>query len=224
MKNNDATKSHDNNNKNLKHLRIKSQKHIIIMVNFPEQGTVAWAIQVHGICMAISWALLIPLGILMARHKWMFYDKEFLGVRVWYHLHRLIQLAGAGLFVYAWVLMMTSAHHGHVHNQVGFAHNIIGYLVMGLVGVQLISVLIRPPPEHSKRWVWNAIHNNSGRLTTLLAWADLGIGIYFMRNSPAFVSWLVPISVSIFTVLAFDLVLSIVKCKRIDKKQDPVVA
>ncbi len=56
---------------------------------------------------------------------------------------------------------------------------------------------LRPAPDHSRRGLWNLLHHNLGRVTVLLAWANVYIGIAAYHNDfgESYIPWIVPIAV-----------------------------
>ena len=46
---------------------------------------------IHGALMAAAWVLLLPLGSLVARHKWVFGEAKLWGAHLWFRLHLTLQ-------------------------------------------------------------------------------------------------------------------------------------
>jgi hypothetical protein len=172
-------------------------------------------VTIHGATMTFAWCLFIPLGIIMSRHKWIFQDRVFLGLHIWFHLHRLIQILGMGLFITSFAIV--SLELAIPDGSVGFAHYCIGYTIIAATGGMVVTVFLRPLNSDVYRWVWNFVHHNLGRLTTLLAWINVYIGIYCMHkqiNEP-YVRWIVPITITLITILGIDIILEPIRYKKI---------
>jgi hypothetical protein len=91
-------------------------------------GICRW-IHLHGLCMALSWGILLPAGVLMARHL---RHKDPL----WFKLHRAVQMTGVTLQLAGFIFVFVGGP-----NNPGFAHGIIGILVF-LGGISQVSCLI----------------------------------------------------------------------------------
>jgi hypothetical protein len=180
-------------------------------------------ITVHGATMAGAWCLFIPMGILMSRHKWIFYDKTFLGLHIWFHLHRLIQIMGVGLFICS--MAIVSLQLGLPDGEIGFAHYCIGYTVVAGTGLMMLTTFLRPLNSDYKRYFWNLIHHYVGRFTTLLAWINVFIGIYIMhvQIDEPYLRWMLPISLFIFTILVVDILLEPTKYKKQNKYKREII-
>jgi hypothetical protein len=168
-------------------------------------------VYLHGLFMALAWCVFIPIGIVMARHKWIFYDKTFLGLHVWFHLHRIIQMTGIGLFVASFVIAFVQM--GIPDKGIGFAHYILGICIMAMVVGQLMTTFIRPLPSSTHRYVWNFVHRTWGQLTLFTSWANIFIGIYIfhIQEGEPYLRWLIPMCAVMMLISTTDLVLFIVK-------------
>ncbi|KAK7305230.1 hypothetical protein VNO77_43132 [Canavalia gladiata] len=118
---------------------------------------------VHGILNAISWGILMPIGVIFAR-----YLKVFDGLgSTWFHLHRacqslafLIGIAGFGTGLYM------GNHNGVYHSP----HRCIGITLMCLASAQVfVAIFLRPKKDHKKRIFWNIFHYIVGYSTIVLA-------------------------------------------------------
>ncbi|KAL2322797.1 hypothetical protein Fmac_027176 [Flemingia macrophylla] len=118
---------------------------------------------VHAILNTISWGIMMPTGVIMAR-----YLKVFDGLGpTWFHLHRacqslafLIGIAGFGTGLYM------GNHHG-VHHA---PHRCVGITLMCLAFAQVcVAVCLRPKKDHKCRIFWNVFHYIVGYATIALA-------------------------------------------------------
>ncbi len=76
------------------------------------------AVVAHGVLMMLAWLVLLPAGVLAARHKWMFPAPatSLTGSSppaMWFQVHRALQLAGIALFTAGLILPFTAfGSHG----------------------------------------------------------------------------------------------------------------
>ncbi|KAK7260551.1 hypothetical protein RIF29_26695 [Crotalaria pallida] len=118
---------------------------------------------VHGILNAVSWGLMMPVGVILAR-----YLKVFDGFgATWFHVHRafqslayLIGVAGFGTGLYM-------GNHYGVHHA---PHRCIGITLVCLASSQVcIAVFLRPKKDHKYRIFWNIFHYVVGYATIFLS-------------------------------------------------------
>lgn len=182
----------------------------------------SWVI-VHGALMLLAWGLLFPLGILLARHKWIFNCHKPSGstLDVWFHLHRAVQCLGIVVFYLSFALASAYLDVDNLDESdstffgCGKAHQAVGTVVAGLVLVQLLLGFIRPKPgKGTKRKVWAMAHHWLGRLVTILAWTTVFLGIYIGHTSAPYNfeynQWIIPFTVVIGSWIIVDIALSIV--------------
>ncbi len=142
---------------------------------------------VHGALMATAWMLLLPLGTLLARHKWMLGETKLFGQHLWFQLHLALQLSGIAVFVVGFVWPHAYLPAGPTTGgQCGQAHSLLGHIVIGLATAQVAVGFIRPAPDAKLRWLWNIVHHWLGRITLVAAWTTTFIGIYIAHESLAY--------------------------------------
>ncbi len=141
---------------------------------------------VHGALMATAWMLLLPLGTLLARHKWMFGEAKLFGRHLWFQLHLALQLSGVAIFVVGFAYSHAYFEGPTTGGQCGQAHSMLGIIVMGLATAQVAVGFIRPAPDAKLRWLWNIVHHWLGRITLVTAWTTTFIGIYIAHESLAY--------------------------------------
>lgn len=92
--------------------------------------------------MAAGWALMLPLGVLIARHRWVFGETKLFGLHMWFRLHIFFQCFGLALvlagFISAWACFDSGVTPG---GKVGTAHVALGYAVLGLATLQVRTCL-----------------------------------------------------------------------------------
>ncbi len=130
-------------------------------------------IMLHGIFMVLSWGILLQWGAFIARYL---RHKDPL----WFKLHRAIQVSGVVLSFLGLIFGIVSVGNGHFR----FAHGALG-LVVTILGLQQpFNALIRPhKPEDgaektTKRFIWEFLHKNIGRLALLIAIVQISMGLF----------------------------------------------
>ncbi|KAH1197230.1 Cytochrome b561 and DOMON domain-containing protein [Glycine max] len=107
---------------------------------------------VHGVLNTISWGVLMPIGVILAR-----YLKAFDGLGpTWFQLHRACQslaflmgIAGFGTGLYI-------GNHYGIHNA---PHRCVGITLLCLAITQVcLAVFLRPKKDHKYRMFWNIFH------------------------------------------------------------------
>ncbi|RDX98159.1 Cytochrome b561 and DOMON domain-containing protein, partial [Mucuna pruriens] len=118
---------------------------------------------VHGILNTISWGILMPIGVMLAR-----YLKILDGVGpTWFHLHRacqsiafLIGIAGFGTGLYI-------GNHYKIHNA---SHRCVGITIMCLAFIQVCdATCLRAKKDDKYRIIWNIFHYMVGYATIALS-------------------------------------------------------
>ncbi|KHN43618.1 Ferric-chelate reductase 1 [Glycine soja] len=107
---------------------------------------------VHGVLNTISWGVLMPIGVILARYLKAF---DCLGP-TWFQLHRACQslaflmgIAGFGTGLYI-------GNHYGIHNA---PHRCVGITLLCLAITQVcLAVFLRPKKDHKYRMFWNIFH------------------------------------------------------------------
>lgn len=167
--------------------------------------------------MSAAWGLVLPLGALAARHRWALQGARLraqgLGSReLWFYLHAACQLVGMGLFIAGFVISATKMKVAGTQGTAG-AHRVMGYVVMGLAGLQLLAAFVRPAPDAASRPAWNVLHHNLGRLTLVVAWATLYMGVYLVHTAlgQSLAAWLAPLVGTLGLLVGADVALTAVR-------------
>jgi hypothetical protein len=149
-----------------------------------------WAVW-HARWMVLAWAVLLPLGVLIARffkvlprQNW---PQEVDNI-VWWHTHRTLQWAGfACMLVGLWLVWGKGASRGTLPQ----LHAGLGLLVCALAAVQVLGALARGtkggPTESvrrgdhydmtARRRVFERLHKGLGWLAVVLAVAVMALGL-----------------------------------------------
>ncbi|MDP4026433.1 cytochrome B [Methylobacterium sp. NEAU 140] len=136
--------------------------------------TVAW----HGRLMVLSWSILLPLGILVARffkvtprQKW----PDQLDNTFWWRCHLYLQQAGVALALLAAGLVLLDGP-GMPDGPVATAHRLLGWLLLGLGGVQLVGGWLRGTKGGPTVAVFAGDHFDMTRRRILFERAHKGLG------------------------------------------------
>ncbi|KAG2434145.1 hypothetical protein HXX76_007872 [Chlamydomonas incerta] len=149
--------------------------------------------RLHGALQFTGWMVLVPTGILAARHRWAFSSLALAGL--WFQVHRAVQMLAAVLIVTGFVLPWTSFDSTDAHEAQGTGHDdyiaddpllesherLAITLISGL-GLHVVLAVLRPSPDAPRRWIWNLVHWWTGRLLALLAGVNICIGISLWRR------------------------------------------
>lgn len=87
--------------------------------------------QLHGLLNAVSWGIMMPIGILFARYLKVFSDPA------WFYLHSIWQITAYVIGVAGWA---TGLQLGSESNGIQFtAHRIIGIVLFSLATLQVLQ-------------------------------------------------------------------------------------
>eukprot|EP00850_Spirogloea_muscicola_P004839 SM000021S06472 [mRNA] locus=s21:499980:501291:- [translate_table: standard] len=126
------------------------------------------AASAHGLVNVIAWGLLMPLGVVAARH---FKHEDPL----WFHVHRSMQSVAfaLGALGLASGLLLTADHAESpfpVHRNLGIALVVVASL-------QVLAIVARPDKDAKVRPLWNMAHWWTGRAVLLLAIVNIYEGL-----------------------------------------------
>ncbi|KAL8158569.1 hypothetical protein V2J09_000106 [Rumex salicifolius] len=111
---------------------------------------------VHGLLNAISWGILLPIGIVTSRYLRHF---QSLG-NTWFYAHAGIQLTGfsLGTVGFAIGIRLGRVSPGKVYG----LHRTLGLAAFCLGGLQTLALLFRPKTTHKYRKYWKSYHHFVG--------------------------------------------------------------
>ncbi|CAI9770672.1 unnamed protein product [Fraxinus pennsylvanica] len=117
---------------------------------------------IHGILNVVSWGLLFPIGIIIARYLKVFPSTDPL----WFYLHVSCQISAYAIGVAGWGtgLKLGSQSKGVQYS----VHRNIGIALFSLATVQIFALLLRPKKEHKYRLYWNIYHHGIGYAIVVL--------------------------------------------------------
>eukprot|EP00210_Caulerpa_lentillifera_P002100 g2015.t1 len=133
----------------------------------------------HGAMMIIAWIVLAPLGVLIARNKYVFAG---ISEGAWFQIHRFVQILALTFMFIGMVIALSefsdpASTEGKRHRRVGIAILTIGFF-------QGAVPFFRPKHESPYRFFFNFFHGYLGRGAVILGIATvfLGINAYDILN------------------------------------------
>ncbi|XP_078436699.1 cytochrome b561 and DOMON domain-containing protein At4g17280-like [Wolffia australiana] len=111
---------------------------------------------VHGILNGVSWGVLMPLGVVIARYVRVFESAD----PAWFYLHVACQCSAYVLGVAGWGtgLKLGSDSQGIQYSK----HRVIGIVLFSLATLQVFALFLRPNKDHKRRIYWNVYHHLVG--------------------------------------------------------------
>ncbi|PIN20941.1 putative membrane protein [Handroanthus impetiginosus] len=117
---------------------------------------------VHGILNVVSWGIMFPVGIIIARYVRTFPSAD----PVWFYLHVSCQVSAYSIGVAGWG---TGLKLGSESKAVTYSgHRNIGISLFALATVQIFALLLRPNKDHKYRFYWNIYHHGLGYVILVL--------------------------------------------------------
>jgi hypothetical protein len=110
----------------------------------------------HGVISAVSWGILMPLGVIIARYMKVFKSAN----PAWFYLHIACQCSAYIVGVAGWGLglKLGSDSAGITWSK----HRNIGITLFVFGTLQVFALLLRPKPDHKYRRYWNFYHQAIG--------------------------------------------------------------
>ncbi|KAD3068468.1 hypothetical protein R6Q59_017517 [Mikania micrantha] len=117
---------------------------------------------IHGILNAVSWGVLFPVGIIIARYLRTFPSAD----PAWFYFHVFCQVSGYAIGVAGWGtgLKLGSDSKGVTYS----THRSIGIALFSLATVQVFALFLRPNKDHKFRFYWNIYHHGIGYVILVL--------------------------------------------------------
>ncbi|KAL3635699.1 hypothetical protein CASFOL_020246 [Castilleja foliolosa] len=125
---------------------------------------------IHGIINVVSWGMMMPLGAMIARFVKVFQPLN----PAWFYLHVTCQTLAYLLGVAGWAtgLNLGSRTPGIVR----IVHRNIGITLFTLATLQVMSLGLRPKPDHKYRTFWNFYHHSIGYSVIALSIGNIFMG------------------------------------------------
>lgn len=117
---------------------------------------------IHGILNAVSWGILFPLGVIIARYMRPFQSLD----PAWFYLHVSCQLSAYIIGVAGWGtgLKLGSESKGVTYT----THRNLGIALFSFATLQIFALFLRPKKEHKYRFYWNIYHHGIGLTIVVL--------------------------------------------------------
>lgn len=111
---------------------------------------------IHGVLNVVSWGIMFPIGIVIARYLRSFPSADPL----WFYLHVFCQVSAYAIGVAGWGtgLKLGSQSKGITYS----THRNLGISLFALATVQIFALLLRPQKDHKYRFYWNIYHHGLG--------------------------------------------------------------
>ncbi|KAK7395471.1 hypothetical protein VNO78_16030 [Psophocarpus tetragonolobus] len=188
--------------------------------NVAAQGHVAGAVDpitkkknIHGILNAVSWGVLFPLGVIIARYMRTFPSAD----PAWFYLHIGCQLSAFVIGVAGWGTGMKLGSES-----VGIQYNVhrnIGITLFCIATVQIFALFLRPVKDHKYRYIWNIYHHSFGYSIVVLGIINIYRGFSILHPAHKWKSTYSAVLIALGVVALFlEVVTWIVVLKRKSKK------
>lgn len=180
---------------------------------------------IHGILNAVSWGILFPVGIIIARYLRTFPSAD----PAWFYLHAFCQVSAYAIGVAGWG---TGLKLGSESKGVTFStHRNIGITLFCLATVQVFALFLRPNKDHKFRFYWNIYHHGIGYAILILGIINVFKGLDILSPESKWRSaYIIVISTLGAIALLLEVITWIVTLKRksskstkpYDNKQQPL--
>ncbi|MED6152570.1 hypothetical protein PIB30_093282 [Stylosanthes scabra] len=130
---------------------------------------------IHGVLNSVSWGVLFPLGVVIARYMRTFPSAD----PAWFYLHATCQVSAYATGVAGWAtgLKLGSESAGIVYS----VHRNIGIALFCLATIQMFALFIRPKKEHKYRYFWNIYHHSFGYTIIILGIINIFRGFQILN-------------------------------------------
>ncbi|KAI3514517.1 hypothetical protein L1887_12979 [Cichorium endivia] len=180
---------------------------------------------IHGILNAVSWGILFPVGIIIARYLRTFPSAD----PAWFYLHAFCQVSAYAIGVAGWAtgLKLGSESKGVTYD----THRSIGIALFSLATVQIFALFLRPNKDHKLRFYWNIYHHGVGYSILILGIINVFKGLDILSPESKWRSaYIITISTLGAIALLLEVITWIVVLKRksskstkpYDNKQQPL--
>ncbi|KAI4329903.1 hypothetical protein MLD38_028236 [Melastoma candidum] len=130
---------------------------------------------IHGILNAVSWGIMLPLGVIIARYLRTFPSAD----PAWFYLHVFCQFSAYVIGVAGWAtgLKLGAESKGIVY----YYHRNIGIVLFSVATLQIFALLLRPKKDHKYRFYWNIYHHSLGYAIVALGIVNVFKGINILQ-------------------------------------------
>jgi hypothetical protein len=135
------------------------------IVATPVPGLV-WA---HALLMLLSWGMLLPAGVVVARTQ-RNNPAKVQGAPLWFGLHRILQYSGWTLQLAGFAIILAQKNGSHFQSSatVGLVHMFFGLVIVIVGTLQPLNAFFRPHPtdpegnKTANRKKWEMLHKGCG--------------------------------------------------------------
>jgi hypothetical protein len=128
----------------------------------------------HGIINAVSWGILLPIGVMAARYLRPFAFADPL----WLYIHVTCQITGYILGIVGWGMGIQLEQYA---NPIQYRHRNLGVAIFTLATLQVLSGFLRPKKDAKVRIYWNVFHHTIGFATIIIIIVNIFEGIHLLQ-------------------------------------------
>ncbi|CAK7349422.1 unnamed protein product [Dovyalis caffra] len=172
---------------------------------------------IHGILNAVSWGILFPLGIIIARYLRTFQSAD----PAWFYLHVSCQVSAYAIGVAGWATGIKLGNESKVVKFTG--HRNIGISLFALATLQIFALFLRPKKDHKYRFYWNIYHHGVGYAILILGILNVfkGLNMLFQHEDKWKTIYIIVIAVLGGIAALLELITWIVVLRRKSKSTKP---
>ncbi|XP_021719897.1 cytochrome b561 and DOMON domain-containing protein At5g47530-like [Chenopodium quinoa] len=124
----------------------------------------------------IGWGILMPFGIMIARHYKEFFPKDDSN---WFYLHIGCQIPAYMLGATGWAIgLKLNSVQGLRHF---VDHKRIGTALFCMATFQVSALVLRPHKDHKYRSYWSKYHHLVGKATVILGLFNISLGLTILK-------------------------------------------
>ncbi|TKY66206.1 integral to membrane [Spatholobus suberectus] len=168
---------------------------------------------IHGILNAVSWGVLFPLGVIIARYLRTFPSAD----PAWFYLHVGCQVSAYAIGVAGWGTGMKLGS-----DSVGIeysGHRNIGIALFCFATLQIFALFLRPMKDHKYRYIWNIYHHSVGYSIIILGIINIFRGFSILNPDKKWKSTYIVVIIALAAVALFlEVITWIVVLKRKSNK------
>ncbi|RDX78558.1 Cytochrome b561 and DOMON domain-containing protein, partial [Mucuna pruriens] len=168
---------------------------------------------IHGILNAVSWGVLFPLGVIIARYMRTFPSAD----PAWFYLHVSCQVSAYVIGVAGWGtgMKLGSDSEGIQYS----VHRNIGITLFCLATLQIFALFLRPVKDHKYRYIWNIYHHSVGYSIVIMGIINIFRGFSMLNPDKKWKSTYSIVLIALGVVALFlEVITWIVVLKRKSKK------
>ncbi|KAK4779197.1 hypothetical protein SAY86_006725 [Trapa natans] len=156
---------------------------------------------IHGILNVVSWGILFPFGIIIARYLRVFPSAD----PTWFYLHVFCQFSAYVIGSAGWGsgLSLGGKSEGIIYS----SHRNLGIAIFCMSTIQMFALLVRPKKDHKYRFYWNIYHHGFGYSIIIIGIVNVFKGYDILRPAE---KWKSRYITTIAALVGFALLLEVV--------------